>query len=217
MAQGNRLVAGLDPWFEQRGYTRAGRKTDWKKSLPGGIELLCEADFSFYGDTDPESSLVQFVRLPRFAKLHRAAIANSSFRGDPRGSAGLVLHPRIIPDDEPREIDGVGPKWDAYLAQFGPVIEANEVQLRGHADDLRPVVDGPYFDLAYGPYPELFLMLHAGDFAAARAWLDDCDYEAVLNPRNLAVAPGKLTAEEEYQQARRIFLEYIEAEEAKRR
>ena len=111
----------------------------------------------------------------------------------------------------------MGPKWEEFLEQFGPVIEANEAQLREHADDLRPVVNGPYFDLAYGPYPELFLMLHAGDFAAARAWLDDCDYEAVLNPRNLAVAPGKLTAEEEYQQARRIFLEYIEAEEAKRR
>ena len=217
MTQGNRLVAGLDPWFEQRGYTRAGRKTDWKKSLPGGIELISEADFSFYGDTDPLSSLVQFVRLPKFAKLHRAAIANSSFRGDPRSSAGVVLDPRTIPDDEPREIDGVGPKWEAYLAQFGPVIEANEAQLCEHAEDLRPVVDGPYFDLAIGVYRELFLMLHAGDFAAARAWLDDCDYEALLNPRHLKTQPGKLTAEEEYQQACRVFSEYMEAEEAKRR
>ena len=116
MAQGNRLVAGLDPWFEQRGYTRSGRKTMWKKSLPDGIELRSDADLSFYGDTDPESSLVQFVRLPRFAKLEKAAVANSSFRGDPGTGAGLVLHPRIFTGDEPREIDGVGPKWDAYLA-----------------------------------------------------------------------------------------------------
>ena len=160
---------------------------------------------------------MQFVRLPKFAKLDRAAIANSSFRGDPGGSAGLVLQPRVRLKRQPREIEGVGPKWDAYLAQFGPVIEANEAQLREHAEDLRPVVDGPYFDLAYGPYPELFLMLHAGDFAAARAWLDDCDYEAVLNPRNLPLEPGKLTAKEEYQQACRVFSEYMEAEEAKRR
>ena len=211
------LVAGLDPWFEQRGYTRAGRKTEWKKNLPGGIELRSEATLILYGEPEPESSLVQFVRLPKFAKLHKAAIANSSFRGDPRSSAGVVLDPRTIPDDEPREIDGVGPKWEAYLAQFGPVIEANEAQLREHAEDLRPVVDGPYFDLAIGVYRELFLMLHAGDFAAARAWLDDCDYEAVLNPRHLKLRPGKLTAEEEYQQARRVFSEYMEAEEAKRR
>ena len=211
------LVAGLDPWFEQRGYTRAGRKTEWKKNLPGGIELRSEATLILYGEPEPESSLVQFVRLPKFAKLDRAAIANSSFRGDPGGSAGLVLQPRVRLKRQPREIEGVGPKWDAYLAQFGPVIEANEAQLREHAEDLRPVVDGPYFDLAYGPYPELFLMLHAGDFAAARAWLDDCDYEAVLNPRNLPLEPGKLTAKEEYQQARRVFSEYMEAEEAKRR
>ena len=217
MAQDNRLVAGLDPWFEQRGYTRAGRKTEWKKSLPGGIELRSEATLILYGEPEPESSLVQFVRLPRFAKLHRAAIANSSFRGDPGGSAGLVLRPRVRLKRQPREIDGVGPKWDAYLAQFGPVIEANEAQLREHAEDLRPVVDGPYFDLAYGPYPELFLMLHAGDFAAARAWLDDCDYEAVLNPDDIPLEPGKLTAEEEHQQACRVFSEYMEAEEAKRR
>ena len=85
MAQDNRLVAGLDPWFEQRGYTRAGRKTEWKKSLPGGIELRTYATLILYGEPEPESSLVQFVRLPRFAKLHRAAIANSSFRGDPGG------------------------------------------------------------------------------------------------------------------------------------
>ena len=217
MAQDNRLVAGLDPWFEQRGYTRAGRKTEWKKSLPGGIELRSEATLILYGEPEPESSLVQFVRLPRFAKLHRAAIANSSFRGDPGGSAGLVLRPRVRLKRQPREIDGVGPKWDAYLAQFGPVIEANEAQLREHAEDLRPVVDGPYFDLAYGAYPELFLMLHAGDFAAARAWLDDCDYEAVLNPDDIPLEPGKLTAEEEHQQACRVFSEYMEAEEAKRR
>ena len=216
MAQGNRLVAGLDPWFEQRGYTRAGRKTEWKKSLPGGIELRTYATLILYGEPEPESSLVQFVRLPRFAKLHRAAIANSSFRGDPGGGGG-ALRPRAKAVRQPREIEGVGPKWDAYLAQVGPVIEANEAQLREHAEDLRPVVDGPYFDLAYGPYPELFLILHAGDFAAARAWLDDCDYEAVLNPRNLPLEPGKLTAEEEYQQACRVFSEYMEAEEAKRR
>ena len=211
------LVAGLDPWFEQRGYTRSGRKTEWKKSLPGGIELRSDATLSLYGEAEPRSSLEQFVRLPKFAKLHRAAIANSSFRGDPGGGAGHVLHPREIVERQPREFEGVGPKWDAYLAQVGPVFEANETQLREHAEDLRPVVDGPYFDLAYGPYPELFLMLHAGDFAAARAWLDDCDYEAVLNPRNLPLEPGKLTAEEEYQQARRVFSEYMEAEEAKRR
>ena len=211
------LVAGLDPWFEQRGYTRAGRKTEWKKNLPGGIELRSEATLILYGEPEPESSLVQFVRLPKFAKLERAAIANSSFRGDPRGSAGLVLQPRVRLKRQPREIDGVGPKWDAYLAQVGPVIEANEAQLREHAEDLRPVVDGPYFDLAYGPYPELFVMLHAGDFAAARAWLDDCDYETVLNPQHIKTQPGKLTAEEEYQQARRVFSEYMEAEEAKRR
>ena len=60
-------------------------------------------------------------------------------------------------------------------------------------------------------------MLHAGDFAAARAWIDSCDYETVLNPDDLSVAPGKLTAKEEYQQARRVFSEYMEAEEAKRR
>ena len=209
------LVAGLDPWFEQRGYTRAGRKTDWKKNLPGGIELLSEADFSFYGDTDPESSLVQFVRLPRFAKLERAAIANSSFRGDPGSGAGLVLHPREMEERQPREIDGVGPKWEEFLAQFGPVFEANEAQLREHAEDLRPVAYGPYFDLAYGPYPELFLILHAADFAAARAWLDDCDYEAVLNPDDLPVAPGKLTAEEEYQQACRVFYDYMDSHDMK--
>ena len=130
---------------------------------------------------------------------------------------GGALRPRAKAVRQPREIEGVGPKWDAYLAQVGPVFEANEAQLREHAEDLRPVVDGPYFDLAYGPYPELFLMLHAGDFAAARAWLDDCDYETVLNPDDLPVAPGKLTAEEEYQQARRVFSEYMEAEEAKLR
>ena len=211
------LVAGLDPWFEQRGYTRAGRKTEWNKTLPGGIELRTYATLSLYGEAEPRSSLEQFVRLPKFAKLHRAAIANSSFRGDPGGGAGHVLRPRDTSRRQPREFEGVGPKWDAYLAQVGPVFEANETQLREHAEDLRPVVDGPYFDLAHGPYPELFLMLHAGDFAAARAWLDDCDYEAVLNPRNLPLEPGKLTAEEEYQQARRVFSEYMEAEEAKRR
>ncbi|WP_168160144.1 hypothetical protein, partial [Corynebacterium sp. HMSC29G08] len=91
---------------------------------------------------------MQFVRLPKFAKLDRAAIANSSFRGDPGGSAGLVLRPRVRLKRQPREIDGVGPKWEEFLAQFGPVIEANEAQLREHAEDLRPVVDGPYFDLA---------------------------------------------------------------------
>ena len=217
MPQDNRLVAGLDPWFEQRGYTRAGRKTEWKKSLPGGVELRTYATLSLYGESEPRSSLVQFVRLPKFVKLEKMAVANSSFRGDPGGSAGGVLRPREMEERQPREIEGVGPKWDAYLAQFGPVIEANEAQLCEHAEDLRPVVDGPYFDLAYGAYPELFLMLHAGDFAAARAWLDDCDYEAVLNPQNLAVEPGKLTAEEEYQQACRVFSEYMEAEEAKRR
>ena len=211
------LVAGLDPWFEERGYKRAGKKTEWKKTLPGGIELRSDATLSLYGETEPRSSLEQFVRLPRFAKLHRAAIANSSFRGDPGSGAGLVLHPREIVERQPREIDGVGPKWEEFLAQFGPVIEANEAQLREHADDLRPVVDGPYFDLAIGVYRELFLILHAGDFAAARAWLDDCDYEAVLNPRHLKLRPGKLTAEEEYQQACRVFSEYMEAEEAKRR
>ena len=217
MAQDNRLVAGLDPWFEQRGHKRAGRKTEWKKNLPGGIEIHSYVDLRLYGDEELDASIVQFVRLPRFAKLHRAAIANSSFRGDPGGGAGHVLRPRDTSRRQPREFEGVGPKWDAYLAQVGPVIEANEAQLREHAEDLRPVVDGPYFDLAYGPYPELFLILHAGDFAAARAWLDDCDYEAVLNPRNLPLEPGKLTAEEEYQQACRVFSEYMEAEEAKRR
>ena len=215
MTQGNRLVAGLDPWFAQRGYKRPGRKTEWKKTLQGGIELRSDATLILYGEPEPESSLVQFVRLPRFAKLERAAIANSSFRGDPGSGAGLVLHPRVLLKRQPREIDGVGPKWDEYLAQFGPVIEANETQLRDHADDLRPVMGGPYFELAYGPYPELFLMLHAGDFGAARTWLKHLDYETVLNPRNLDVEPGKLTAEEEYQQACKVFSEYMDTEEAK--
>ena len=58
-------------------------------------------------------------------------------------------------------------------------------------------------------------MLHAGDFAAARAWLDDFDYEAVLNPRNLPLEPGKLTAEEEYQQACRVFSEYMDSYDMK--
>ena len=217
MTQGNRLVAGLDPWFEQRGYKRSGRKTEWKKALPGGIELRSDATLLLYGEPEPDSSLVQFVRLPRFAKLHKAAIANSSFRGDPGSGAGLVLHPRVIVERQPREIDGVGPKWDAYLAQFGPIIEANEAQLRDHADDLRPVLDGPYFELAIGVYRELFLMLHAGDFDAARTWLKHLDYETVLNPEDLDVEPGKLTAEEEYQQACKVFSEYMDTEEAKRR
>ena len=211
------LVAGLDPWFAQRGYMRSGRKTEWKKTLPGGIELHIYATLLLYGEPEPESSLVQFVRLPRFAKLHRAAIANSSFRGDPGTGAGGILRPRAKAERQPREIDGVGPKWDAYLAQFEPIIEANEAQLRDHADDLRPVIGGPYFDLAYGPYPELFLMLHAGDFDAARTWLKHLDYETVLNPEDLDVEPGKLTAEEEYQQACKVFSEYMDTEEAKRR
>ena len=211
------LVAGLDPWFEERGYKRAGRKTEWKKNLPGGIEIHSYVDLRLYGDEELDASIVQFVRIPKFAKLERAAIANSSFHGDPGGGAGHVLHPREIVERQPREFEGVGPKWEAYLAQVGPVFEANEAQLREHAEDLRPVVDGPYFDLAIGVYRELFLILHAGDFAAARAWLDDCDYEAVLNPQHIKTQPGKLTAEEEYQQACRVFSEYMEAEEAKRR
>ena len=136
------LVAGLDPWFEQRGYTRAGRKTEWNKTLPGGIELRTYATLSLYGEAEPRSSLVQFVRLPKFAKLDRAAIANSSFHGDPGTGAGLVLQPRVRLKRQPREIDGVGPKWDAYLAQFGPVIEANEAQLREHADVRLPLFSG---------------------------------------------------------------------------
>ena len=113
------------------------------------------------------------------------------------------------------EIAGAGPKWDAFLTEFGPIMEANEAQLREHSDDLRPVAEGPYFDISFGVYPELFLLLHAGDFEAARAWIDNLDYEAVLNPDDLKVMPGKLTAEEEYQQARRVFRDYIDTHKAK--
>ncbi|WP_210386157.1 hypothetical protein, partial [Corynebacterium sp. HMSC29G08] len=104
-----------------RGLNSAGinareEKRCGRRRCLGGIELRSDADLSFYGDTDPESSLVQFVRLPRFAKLEKAAVANSSFRGDPGSGAGLVLHPRILTGDEPREIEGVGPKWEELLA-----------------------------------------------------------------------------------------------------
>ena len=170
-----------------------------EKALPGGIELRSDATLILRGDTDPDTGMVQFVRLPKYAKLNKAAIEESSFRGDPGSGAGLVLRPRIIPKRYPMEIVGAGPKWDVFLNEFGPIMEANEAQLREHSDDLRPVAEGPYFEIATGVYPELFLLLHAGDFEAARAWIDNLDYEAALNPGKLNVRAGKLTAEEEYQ------------------
>ena len=159
--------------------------------------------------------MIQFVCLPQYAKLQKAAIEQSSFRGDPGSSAGRLLRPRIFPDYQPLEIDGAGPQWDAFLTEFGPTIEANEAQLREHYDDLRPAAEGPYFDIAFGVYPELFLLLHAGDYEAARTWIDNLDYQAALNPGKLNVRAGKLTAEEEYQQARRIFHDYIDTHKAK--
>ena len=215
MGRAKPMLTGLDPWFEERGYKRSGRKTEWKKALSGGMELRSDATVILRGDTDPDTGMVQFVRLPQYAKLQKAAIDQSSFRGDPGSGAGVVLRPRTIPERHPLEIDGAGPKWDAFLNQFGPIMEANEAQLREHYDDLRPVAEGPYFDIAFGVYRELFLLLHAGDFEAARAWIDNLDYEAVLNPHDLKVIPGRLTAEEEYQQARRVFHDYIDTHKAK--
>jgi|GEM_PF-2561798 len=215
MGRAKPLLSELDPWFEERGYKRLGRKTEWKKVLPGGIELRSECDVILRGEGEPDTMMIQFVCLPQYAKLQKAAIEQSSFRGDPGSSAGLLLDPRILPDYQPLEIDGAGPKWDAFLTEFGPIIEANEAQLREHYEDLLPVADGPYFEIATGVYPELFLLLHAGDFEAARDWIDNLDYEPALNPGKLNVRAGKLTAEEEYQQARKVFHVYIDTQETK--
>lgn len=209
------LFSDLDPWFEGRGYTRPGRKSRWKKTLTRGIELQVEADAVLRWETEPETSVMQWVGLPQYVPLERAAIAGSSFRGDPGNDAALVLKPRDLAADRPLEIDGSGPKWDAFLPIIGPVLEANEARVRAHADDLRPLTEDPYFALGIGPYSELYLMLHAGDFGTARTWIDQLDYEPAINPHNLKVDPGQMTAEEEYQQARRLFHEYIDTHDPK--
>lgn len=226
MTRSNPLFSGLDPWFEERGYKRAGRKSLWKKTLPRRIELQVEAEAIPRGETEPMTSVGQRVRLPQFAKIHRAAIEGSSFRGDPGSDTGFVLKPwdlsvdhRLKPDDlsadRPLEIEGSGPKWQAFMDIIGPVLEDNEARLLEHTGDLRPMTHGPYFRLSHSLYAELYLMIHARDFDAARAWIDELDYEAVINPHNLEIERGEMTAEEEYQQARRVFHDYIDAEEAK--
>ena len=219
------MFSDLDPWFEERGYKRAGRKSRWKKTLPRRIELQVEAEAIPRGETEPMTSIAQRVRLPQYAKLLRSAMAGSTLNGDPGSDIAFVLKPWDLsanhflkPDDlsadRPLEIDGSGPKWDAFLETIGPVFEANEAQLLENTDDLRPVMEGPYFSLAYDLYAELILILHAGDFNAARNWIDDLDYKAVLDPYNLTLPPGSMTAEEEYQQARRVFHDYIDTQGA---
>lgn len=38
----------------------------------------------------------------------------------------------------------------------------------------------------------------------------------MLDPYNLTLPPGSMTAEEEYEQARRVFHDYIDGEETKK-
>ena len=34
MGRAKPMLSELDPWFEERGYKRSGRKTEWKKHCP---------------------------------------------------------------------------------------------------------------------------------------------------------------------------------------
>ena len=48
-----------------------------------GVQILHHITPQFEGKPTPESSLVQFVRLPKFAKMEKAAYEGSSFQGQP--------------------------------------------------------------------------------------------------------------------------------------
>ncbi len=209
-----KLLAGLDSWFVERGYTpHGGREPYWVKDYENGLRI------TFGATPRPDGRGFVYLRIlgnfmsTKLIPVSQSLSENSSFR--PRLSEDLAAqlavqrqYSRPWNRKFTAEPSGEGPLWDEMKEVMAKDFEYVDQLLLG---DFRPALDDAelfkWTDI--DPYPRLIAALHLGDWDAAR------DFVANLEPKDLTerdpgeVKPGRWSAEEEIENAKRVVEEYI--------